>query len=374
MKRFRQSDTPSPAVGLPGVNKWDTLRNATAARETLGVGNRSLGVLSALLSFHRGEILPLGQPIIVFPSNRTLSDRAHGMPESTLRRHLALLIDAGLIVRHDSPNGKRYARRNATGEMRVAFGFDLSPLAERAAELNALAEQAREREQHMKEVREHCVLMLRDICGLIAELGVPEMRDRTITCQKSLRRKLDERALDALASECSELLHDLIIRHERAISHKGMGANHSENERHIQESKTEDLDMSKRSGSKNDVSIREFMDACPEIEGFSTAPIRTWEELACVASSVRSYLGIDDRTWRDSLEAATPLHAACVVAFMLQCKERVKVPSAYLRAMMAKVAAGQFDLLFMVKAARKYGRQARVDSCQLLSGAHLLSG
>ena len=66
--------------------------------------------------------------LIVFPSNQQLLLRAHGMPASTLRRHLAVLVDAGLIIRRDSPNGKRYARKDSAGEIELAFGFDLSPL------------------------------------------------------------------------------------------------------------------------------------------------------------------------------------------------------------------------------------------------------
>lgn len=36
--------------------------------------------------------------------------RANGIAGTTLRENLALLVDAGLIHRNDSPNGKRYAR------------------------------------------------------------------------------------------------------------------------------------------------------------------------------------------------------------------------------------------------------------------------
>ncbi|MFW8642788.1 helix-turn-helix domain-containing protein [Rhizobium beringeri] len=54
--------------------------------------------------------------LIVFPSNAQLSIRARGMTAATLRRHLAGLVDAGLILRKDSANGKRFARRDRAGE------------------------------------------------------------------------------------------------------------------------------------------------------------------------------------------------------------------------------------------------------------------
>ena len=48
---------------------------------------------------------------------------------------------AGLIQRKDSPNGKRYARRDKGGDIEQAFGFDLSPLLARAVELAGLAQE-----------------------------------------------------------------------------------------------------------------------------------------------------------------------------------------------------------------------------------------
>jgi replication initiation protein RepC len=47
--------------------------------------------------------------------------RAHGIAGTTLRRHLAALVDAGLIERRDSPNGKRYAHRGRGGEIEAAY-------------------------------------------------------------------------------------------------------------------------------------------------------------------------------------------------------------------------------------------------------------
>ena len=99
----------------------------------------------------------------VHPSNRLLQARANGMPEATLRRHLAALVAAGILLRRDSPNGKRYVREG--GEGRETYGFDLSLLIARAGEFEALREaveaDARERRRlldlvtiHRRELRE----------------------------------------------------------------------------------------------------------------------------------------------------------------------------------------------------------------------------
>ena len=83
------------------------------------------------------------RPLSCIPSNRLLQARANGMPEATLRRHLAALVAAGILLRRDSPNGKRYVREG--GEGRETYGFDLSLLIARAGEFEALRDGRRSR-------------------------------------------------------------------------------------------------------------------------------------------------------------------------------------------------------------------------------------
>src|SRR5690606_19562709 len=111
------------------VDKWKVFRDVCEARERFGLQDRALAVLDALLTFHPDSELDTEQGLVVFPSNVQLTVRAHGITGTTLRRQLAALVDAGLIQRRDSPNGKRYAHRNRDGEIEQAYGFDLAPLA-----------------------------------------------------------------------------------------------------------------------------------------------------------------------------------------------------------------------------------------------------
>lgn len=77
--------------------------------------------------------------MVVFPSNKTVCERLNGMPCSTMRRlSPARLVEAGLLMRRDDPNGKRYVRKH--GDERVTFGFDLCPLYCRAEEIARAAE------------------------------------------------------------------------------------------------------------------------------------------------------------------------------------------------------------------------------------------
>ena len=157
------------------VHKWQVFRAICTAKARIGVSERALAVLDALLSFHPETTLS-GDGLIVFPSNQQLALRAHGMAPATLRRHLAALVDCGLVIRRDSPNGKRFARKGQGGAIETAFGFDLGPLVARADEFEAWAEEVRAEERALRLVRERVTLCRRDIAKMIAtgvEEGVP---------------------------------------------------------------------------------------------------------------------------------------------------------------------------------------------------------
>src|SRR5271156_45472 len=145
------------------AHKWRVWRNLAEAKDRLNIADRSLAVLNALLSFHQETALSAGGDLVVFPSNHELTIRAHGMAPTTLRRHLAALVEAGLIIRRDSPNGKRYAREGQGGSIEQAFGFDLAPLVARAEEFEAWAEEVRAEERALRLVRERITLCRRDI-------------------------------------------------------------------------------------------------------------------------------------------------------------------------------------------------------------------
>ena len=69
------------------VDKWKVFNDVGEARDVLGLQDRSLAVLYALLSFYPGsELTDEGGGLVVFPSNNQLSLRAHGIAGTTLRR------------------------------------------------------------------------------------------------------------------------------------------------------------------------------------------------------------------------------------------------------------------------------------------------
>ena len=101
------------------ADKWKVYRDASVAYERLGLQSNSLAVLDALLSFYPEAELRQDAQMIVFPSNQQLCLRAHSMAGATLRRHLALLVESGLIIRKDSANGNATPERTAMARSRL---------------------------------------------------------------------------------------------------------------------------------------------------------------------------------------------------------------------------------------------------------------
>ena len=232
------------------VHKWNVFRAICTAKAQVGVSERALAVLNALLTFHPETVLS-GARLIVFPSNAQLALRAHGMSPATLRRHLAMLVDAGVIVRRDSPNGKRYARRDRAGELEFAFGFDLSPLVARAEEFEAWAEEVHAEERALKLARERITICRRDIAKMIAtgiEEAVPTGRGgqgpadwmeihalyRRILGR--IPRTATREILEPIAEELSLLADEILILLETHTKATNLSGNESQTERHKQSS------------------------------------------------------------------------------------------------------------------------------------------
>jgi len=372
------------------AHKWAVFRAICEAKERLGLTDRALAVLNALLTFHPETALS-GDNLIVFPSNEQLELRAHGMPPSTLRRCLAALVDASVIIRRDSPNGKRYARKGRGGAIAQAFGFDLSPLAARAAEFEALAEEVRAEEQALRLVRERITLCRRDIAKMIAtgiEAGVPVGRagegdwDGLHALFRSIVSRIPRSAtlaeLKPIADELSRLadrILNLLETHAKALI---SSANESQSERHIQnsnpESKNELEPASKGAEAGPPVPqpptpkaaetvfpLGMVLDACPDIADYAKGGIANWRDFVATAALVRSMLGVSPSAWEDAVGVMGERQAAVVVAAILQRGAAILSAGGYLRDLTHKAQKGQFSLgpMLMALIGRRKGERKR---------------
>lgn len=344
----------------PQVSKWEIFRELCVARAAFGVRDRDLAVLNALLTFHPGDDLADGENLIVFPSNRSLSERAHGMAESTLRRHLAALVNAGLILRHDSPNGKRYARRDADGQLNRAFGFDLRPLLVRADEIAQAAQASREAEAELKALREACVLLARDCVKLLCfgrEAGFQAswdaIDDELRLAQRVLRRRPSRELFETIKADLEALLETLnsVCSTEKTIG-KAV-----ENERHYQNSKAEPLESEQDSEKLEQAQPQQetmplflILKACPDLLDYSNGEIRRWHDLVDTAGSVSGMMGISRSAWAQANDVMGPYSAAIALACMLQRADQIRSPGGYLRHLTEQAAQGTFSPARMVMA------------------------
>jgi replication initiation protein RepC len=372
-----------PEASVPGkpVNKWELLRELSKAQAAFGVSERDLTVLQGLLSFFPDDALGGNAEMVVFPSNKAICERLNGMPCSTMRRHIARLVDAGLLMRRDSPNGKRYVRKH--GEERVAFGFDLSPLYCRSEEVARAAEAVREAEDRVRRLREVVSLMRRDLAGL-AEFGEEirpglglwdQLRDKAVLTARALRRKL---TLEDLLVYSADL--EALLDHARNVidgpQTEEMNTNDASFERHHHNSSKESIDLEpalEEGGAATgapdgdtDAPVADVEEAdtrrvpkiplhlviagCPSLKTFYQCDIRHWHQLFDAACHVRPAMGISASAWEEAQRFMGPEQASIVVVAMLERFADIRSPGGYLRALTSKAAAGEFSCGPMVMA------------------------
>ncbi|WHZ38436.1 plasmid replication protein RepC [Sagittula sp. MA-2] len=372
-----------PEASVPGkpVNKWELLRELSKAQAAFGVSERDLTVLQGLLSFFPDDALGVNAEMVVFPSNKAICERLNGMPCSTMRRHLARLVEAGLLMRRDSPNGKRYVRKQ--GEERVAFGFDLSQLYCRSEEIARAAEAVREAEERVRRLREVVSLMRRDLAAL-AEFGEEirpdlglwdQMRDTAALTARALRRKLSLEDLLAYRVKLEALL-DQARNVIDGPETEEMNTNDARFERHLHNSNKESMDFEPAlekggaaAGAPDDetdapaadveepvtrqvpkIPLHLVLAACPSLKTFYQGDIRHWHQLFDAACHVRPAMGISASAWEEAQRFMGPEQASIVVVAILERFADIRSPGGYLRALTSKAAAGDFSCGPMVMA------------------------
>ncbi|WP_158807803.1 plasmid replication protein RepC [Beijerinckia sp. L45] len=363
------------------VHKWEVFRAICEGKDAVGVSERALSVLNALLTFHPDTVLTGADELVVFPSNQQLALRAHGMAAATLRRHIGTLVDSGVIIRRDSPNGKRYARKGQGGAIEKAFGFDLKPLVARAAEYMLYAEEVRAERRALTMARERMTLRRRDITKMITagmEEGVPCDWPHMLTVYRGIAARIPRSAsrteIEPLIEELDLLAAEILIVLETHVEKKKRSGSESHSERHIQNSKTEAsieseprFTKSRGEGEVNrqalKTGVRSFplsmvLDACPTIVDYAKGgEISNWRDMVATAGFVRSMLGISPSAWDQAQEAFGAEDAATVIAAILERSDAIKSPGGYLRGLTDKQAVGQFSVGPMLMALLR-GRSA----------------
>lgn len=365
----RQRAVSESKAAERSVDKWKVLRDASAAMTLLGIHSNSVAVLDALISFYpESEFRPDAQ-LIVFPSNMQLSLRAHGMPNSTMRRHLALLVDAGLIIRKDSANGKRYARKDKSGSVESAFGFDLSPLLVRAGELATMAQEVMAERTALRRAKESLTICRRDVRKLITAALEEEAPGNWSLIEGTYLALVQRIPRSPTVTEVRALLDEMRMLKEEALNllednenDANPSVNHAPIEQHIQNSKTESIfefeprSRKGRGGNLGDniepqrSQLKSFplglvLRACPEICDYGpNGAIASWRDLMSAAVVVRSMMGVSPSAYQDACEIMGAENAAVAVACILERNNMINSAGGYLRNLTHRCEIGEFSL------------------------------
>jgi len=334
-ERTGETFTGLPEKSTPGR----ALAAFKAAAPALGYGPRVIHAIDWLFSFTQPQDWTAGQKPIVWPS-AGLQQEALSLGVTQAKALNRYLVEIGLVTMRDSPNGKRYGKRDAQGRIVEAYGFDLSPLAARLAEFQAVAEHARAERECLRHLRRRATIArkgLDQVLETAAELGFtePEWRqlgDEARVLARALRKveSPDEMAvgvasLERRHKEAREWLESATSQAEEASS-KGVDSDPlgSENRPH-QYNYNSNLNS-----KKNTVIAHEECKSAVELPSHpapivpaETAQARqepqtakpprmdagpvlrlTTDELVCLAPRLRPYLRTASPTWPEIVDAA----------------------------------------------------------------------
>jgi len=112
---------------------------------------------------------------IAWPSDAELEDRLNVGP-SQRKATIRAALDAGYVRLRRSPNGKRYGHRDRQGRITDAYGFDLSPLAERTVEFERLSAEWEARRDEGRRLRREITSTRNHVLSLV-DLAVAQSLD-----------------------------------------------------------------------------------------------------------------------------------------------------------------------------------------------------
>jgi replication initiation protein RepC len=310
----------------------DTLRRAAP---TLDIGAPVVATVDALLSC----LPPKRNHDFVFASNATLVFRRNGISDRTLRRHIAELIERGLIVRIDSPNGKRYAKRDPLNGTVLRFGFDLAPL---FAAFEKLCDLAHERAVALARLS-YLRTKLR--------LAINQSTDVALVAhaQQALRRKLSAEDLESLLATLAPVANfERMDSPLTAREASQMTASNGQNVRHYQKSEEElnEEDAEKNAAtepeSKVTLTIEELTAACPEAVSFLLEKPQTDHDVVVHARRLAPMMGIDRSCYESAERRHGSLGTAVTIWSLLELQSRIQHLGAYFRAITSGSRASSF--------------------------------
>ncbi|MEO1538283.1 MAG: plasmid replication protein RepC [Pseudomonadota bacterium] len=373
----------------------------------IGLKASDLMLLDTLGAFTQPQDWEARRRPIVWASNAYLMEQT-GFSLSALKRHARRLAEVGVIAFKDSPNGKRWGRRNPDGHIIEAYGFDLSPMAARVEEFTELY-------GHIQVERALCQRLKRQITvarrmirarieaafqnalcgawsrylemfeGLLGRLpranAASEMLKQVLGWFQELQERVEQTYLKAVRADDPV---ENPVSSDVQVSEKTQEMNPMEvnSEPHILTTNQLDPVISNRSETEHAagvaperptvvpvekseqegqgaegpnpargvaVDVATVMQACPEFAFWARnmgGYLRDWGDIYRIAGDLKKIIGISDHAWLAAQEVMGKQMAAAAMALVFDKHAKGEVASAggYLRGMTEKAGAGELHL------------------------------
>jgi replication initiation protein RepC len=379
-------------AGLPeGVTVPGQLLAALkSAAARLGIAPRLVHAVDWLFRFTQPQDWEKNSRPIVWPSS-LMQQEALGLSETQAKRLTRALIEAGLVTMKDSPNGKRYGRRDPGGRIVEAYGFDLSLIALRHAEFVQLAEEGRAERLLMGRLRRRATIARKGIVQLLEtaqEYGFDGEEWQTLAREtRALTRALqgverpDEMAagvesLERRQQGARERLENLLLgvkttplgiknephQHnykpspdpdqDTVITAKGCSG---EGEGPLPQPPAPEQPQQPDKGMVHGIRPDELVRLMPKLKPYLPRPNPSWPEIVDAADWLRHDLGVSKSLWGEACVAMGRELAAVALA-IVSAKEAGHfrtTPGGYFHGMVAKAAAGDLHLERTVWALRR---------------------
>jgi replication initiation protein RepC len=361
-----------------------------AAVPRLGLSVRLVHAVDWLFRFTQPQDWERGGRPIVWPS-ALLQQEALGVSETQAKRLNRYLIELGLITMKDSPNGKRYGRRDARGRIVEAYGFDLSPLAARYQEFVQLAEEGRAEREAMGRLRRRATIARKGIVQILEtardydltgeEWATLEREARAIVQELKRADRPDDMEAGVVSLERRE--HEardhleMLLKDVRKAPSQPENAPHQytykpnpypEQETVIASSTSSEVQEAPVSspaapeapkrpekGTVQGIRPDELVKLAPRLKPYLRRPNPTWSELIDAADWLRHDLDVSKPLWGDAcLAMGRELAAVALAIVSTKDPDHFRTtPGGYFHGMVQKAKADELHLERTVWAMRR---------------------
>jgi len=390
--------TAEKFTGLPeGVESPGQLLAALkAAASRLGIASRLVHAVDWLFCFTQPQDWQKDSRPIVWPS-ASMQAIALGLSPTQVKEINRRLIELGLVTMKDSPNGKRYGKRDPKGRIIEAYGFDLAPIAARYAEFQRVAVEGRAERRAMSRLRRRATIARKAITQILEtaqeygfegeEWQVFANETEALALALKAVERVDEmemgvRSLERRQQAARERLELLLGTVETAP----MGTENRPHQYNYKPSPNPEEDTvtaankcnrAGRSGvSRSSVPVQparaekgmvhgirpdELVRLTPKLKPYLRRPDTTWPDIIDAADWLRHDLGVSKSLWGDAcLAMGRELAAVALAIVSTKEPEHFRTsPGGYFHGMVAKAIAGELHLDRTVWALRQASEPER---------------